>query len=57
MAATAAREQYKTDLTDSQWHLIEPHLPPAQPGGRPREVDLREVVNTVLYLTGHWRKI
>jgi putative transposase len=50
MAATPPREQYKTDLTDSQWQLVEPHLPPAKPGGRPREVDLREVVNTILYL-------
>jgi putative transposase len=43
------RERYKTDLTDEQWALIEPLLPPARPGGRPREVDLREVVNTLLY--------
>ena len=48
--AVQPREQYKTDLTDRQWHLIEPHLPPAKPGGRKREVDLREVVNTILYL-------
>jgi putative transposase len=50
MAATP-REQYKTDLTDRQWQLIEPHLPAAKAGGRPRKVDLREVVNTILYLT------
>jgi putative transposase len=50
MTATPGREQYKTDLTDRQWQLVEPHLPPAKPGGRPREVDLREVVNTILYL-------
>src|SRR5262245_8735417 len=43
------RQRYKTDLTDEQWALIEPLLPPAMPGGRPREVDLREVVNTLLY--------
>src|SRR5215213_8255532 len=50
MAATPPREPYKTDLTDRQWQWVEPHLPPAKPGGRPREVDLREVVNTILYL-------
>lgn len=43
------RKAYKSDLTDGQWALIEPLLPPAKPGGRPRSVDLREVVNTLLY--------
>jgi len=43
------RQRYKTDLTDEQWAVIEPLLPPAKPGGRPREIDLREVVNTLLY--------
>ncbi|MGL4553631.1 MAG: IS5 family transposase [Gemmataceae bacterium] len=43
------RGRYRTDLTDEQWAVIEPLLPPATPGGRPREVDLREVVNTLLY--------
>src|SRR4051794_4595263 len=46
---TPVRKAYKTDLTDEQWALIEPLLPPAKPGGRPREVDLREVVNTLFY--------
>jgi putative transposase len=41
---------YPTDLTDAQWELIRPLLPPAKPGGRPRKVDLRLVVNTILYL-------
>jgi putative transposase len=43
------RKAYKSDLTDQQWCLIEPLLPPAKPGGRPREVDLREVVNALFY--------
>jgi putative transposase len=45
----AVRKPYKTDLTDAQWELIRGLLPDARPGGRPREVDLREVVNTILY--------
>ena len=52
------RKGYSTDLTDAQWALIEPLIPAAQPGGRPRSVDLREVVDAVLYLlrTGcSWR--
>jgi putative transposase len=43
------RKRYKTDLTDAQWEIIRPLLPDARPGGRPRAVDLREVVNTILY--------
>jgi len=44
------REAYPTDVTDEQWALLEPLLPAAKPGGRPRSVDLREVVNAMLYL-------
>jgi len=49
---TSPRELYPTDLTDDQWNLLEPLLPaPRADGlGRPREVDLREVVNAILYL-------
>ena len=45
-----ARKPYTTDLSDDQWALLEPHLPPAKAGGRPRTVDMREVMNTLLYL-------
>ncbi len=51
---------YPTDLTDEQWLLLAPLLPPAKPGGRPRCVDLREIVNALLYLvrTGcPWRSL
>lgn len=40
---------YPSDLTDAQWALIQDLLPSAKPGGRPRTVDLREVVNTLMY--------
>jgi putative transposase len=43
------RAPYPTDLTDAQWAILRPLIPPAKPGGRPREVDVREVVNTLLY--------
>jgi len=43
------RERYPTDLTDQQWTILEPLIPPALTGGRPREVDVREVLNTILY--------
>ena len=45
-----AQEVYPSDLTDAQWAIIEPMLPPPKPGGRPRTVDLRGVVNGILYL-------
>jgi putative transposase len=43
------RKPYATDLTEIQWEILRPRLPDAKPGGRPREVDLREVMNTLLY--------
>src|SRR3954451_9412744 len=43
------RQPYRTDLTDEQWKLIKPLIPCAKPGGRPRAVDMREVLNTLLY--------
>jgi putative transposase len=45
------RKSYPSDLTDQQWSLLEPLLPPEVEGlGRPREVDYREVINAILYL-------
>ncbi len=54
------RKQYPSDLTDAQWAVLCPLLPGAKPGGRPRRVDLREVVNALLYVlrTGcAWRQL
>ena len=50
MDATTARKRYPSDLTDLQWELIELLVPPPLPGGRPRDVDMREIVNAMLYL-------
>lgn len=46
------RKPYPTDVTDEQWEIIEPLLPPPRTrhGGRPRTTAMREVVNTILYL-------
>lgn len=55
-----ARTPYPSDVTDGQWRLIEPSIPPPDPGGRPRSVNLREVVNGILYVsrTGcSWRQL
>jgi putative transposase len=47
-----SRKSYPSDLTDDQWDLLEPLVPNARTerGGRPREVNMREVINTILYL-------
>src|SRR3954449_11620122 len=44
-------KRYPSDLTRTQWKRLQPLLPPAKPGGRPRSVDLREVLNGILYIT------
>lgn len=42
--------RYGTDLTDAEWAVLEPLLPPACGRGRPRHWPLREVVNAILYV-------
>ncbi len=52
--------RYPSDLTDAEWALIAPLIPPAKHGGHPREVDEREIINGILYLlsTGcQWRAL
>src|ERR687888_967451 len=47
------RQKYPADLTDEPWAIVEPLIPPAKRsprGGRPRQVDMREVLNTIFYL-------
>jgi putative transposase len=49
----SSRKVYPSDLTDEQWAIVEPMIPPAKQnprGGRPREVDMREVLNTMFSL-------
>ena len=41
---------YPTDLTDAEWEILAPLIPPAQPGGRPRRQAMRAVVNAMLYV-------
>ena len=54
------RKHYPSDLTDAQWSLLEPWIPPPRPGGRPRKTNMREVVNAIFYLTREsctWRAL
>ena len=45
-----ARTPYPSDLSDGQWAISDPLIPQAKHGGRPREVDMREVINAILFL-------
>ncbi len=45
----APRRRYPTDLTDAQWALLAPLIPPPKPGGRPAKHDRRELVDAMLY--------
>jgi len=52
--------RYPSDLTDEEWALVEPTIPPAKRGGGKRTVVMREVVNGVMYIlsTGcQWRAL
>jgi len=52
--------RYPSDLTDAEWAHIRPLIPPAKRGGGKRRVDMREVVNGIMYIlsTGcQWRYI
>ncbi len=54
------RKRYPSDLTDAQWAILEPRIPPPRPGGRPRKTNMREVVNAIFYITREgcsWRAL
>src|SRR5687768_5374829 len=54
------RDTYATDLDDREWEVLQPLVPPHRPGGRPRDVDCREILNAVFYVRGHgcgWRRL
>jgi transposase len=52
--------RYETDLTDEEWAEVAPEIPPAKPGGNKRTVDMREVINGLMYILGtgcQWKAI
>ena len=54
------RPNYPTDLTDAEWQIIEPLVPPVNSGGRPADHWRREIVNAIFYVlrTGcQWRML
>jgi len=49
---------YASDLSDAEWTLLEPLIPPAKPGGRPRSVKMRQILTGIFYVLrsgGAWR--
>jgi len=51
---------YASNLTSDQWELLEPLIPAAKPGGRPREVEIWNILNAILYLLSEgcrWRSL
>lgn len=56
----SARASYPSDLSDTQWEHLAPLIPPPKQGGRPRSVDIREIINAIFYVldTGcKWRSL
>jgi putative transposase len=43
------RKPYSTDLSDSEWAILAPLIPPAKCGGHPRTTDMREICNAIYY--------
>lgn len=55
-----ARKPYPSDLTDREWLMIQRLIPPAERGGRPRSIDMREVLDGIRYVLrggGGWRRL
>ena len=44
------RQAYSTDLSDAEWQILEPLLPPAKAGGRHRKYQMPEVINAIQYI-------
>lgn len=45
-----ARQLYRTDQTDQQWHILKPLIPTSEAGGWPRTANIHEVVNAIFYI-------
>jgi len=49
-AADRSGLRYPSDLTEAEWALVAPQIPPSKHGGRPRDVNVREVLNGIFYV-------
>src|SRR5947209_15343518 len=58
--ASERSQRYPSDLREQEWVILEALIPPAKPGGRPRSVDMRAVIDAIFYVdrTGcQWRAL
>lgn len=58
--APSVRKRYPSDLTETEWALIEPLVPAVKSGGRPARWSRREIVNAIFYMAragGSWRQL
>lgn len=54
----STRRKYSTDLSDAEWQILEPLLPPEKPGGRHRRYPMRDIIDALQYVLragGAWR--
>ena len=54
------RNMYESDISDTVWNVLQMYIPAEKPGGRPRDTDIREVVNGIVYVLNNdvsWRKM
>lgn len=54
------RKTYPTDINDMIWDVVQAYIPDEKPGGRPRDTNIREVINGILYILNNdcsWRKM
>jgi putative transposase len=54
------RKKYPTDLTDPEWRILEPLVPPIKSGGRPAQYSRRDILNAILYVVRsgcQWRML
>ncbi len=52
-AANRGSLRYPSDLTDAEWAIVEPLIPPAKHGGRRRSINVRDVLNGIFYVRTH----
>jgi transposase len=48
------RRAYPSDVTDAEWAILEPLIPPAKPGGRPEEIERREIESAHFVCATQW---
>jgi transposase len=48
------RRVYPSDVTDAEWAILEPLIPAVKPGGRPEEIERREIESAHVVCAAQW---